>query len=531
MLRLQYGQSVLISSPIAANPPGAGAFSPTTPYVDETAGFGEEFNSARAALSSQSDSPQASAQTTNTDNQGYGTGANGTSIATRADGDTPDQTAPDQTAPDQTSAQTPDRPLISSAVRQSVTDSVSVSTMKVSPRALDKATPRVRDGRLSPAGAQGNRSSQDQSKTPGAPSPAPPTGAVPVTSALLVPTVPVGAPVGSSRPTSSGAGPLYNVAKRISGFTDSRICAPSGDARAADDPVATAGVANSSAGSTVQNRTEALAFAVKVQSGGIAPHSSIVSAGQQVSGNPPVAGADDASSQAHATRQKAGSDGDQGGSLAQDPAPKDAEKSKATSDAPAQNPPTADGSTPIRTGAGSLDAPGQPAVELSQSGSRPSDQTARTVESASLPQPTPPQGPMKELSIRMEAAEGQKVDVRFVQRAGDLQIAVKSGDDITTQGLRHGLSDLANRLNETGYHAETWRPGQQAPPESSSTSSENQSQSDGSQSNSGGPQQDRGQRHNNPSNRPPWIDELESNLSGATESSGQFNGIVSQPTI
>jgi hypothetical protein len=130
--------------------------------------------------------------------------------------------------------------------------------------------------------------------------------------------------------------------------------------------------------------------------------------------------------------------------------------------------------------------------------------------------------------------EGQKVDVRIVQRAGDLQIAVKSADDITTQGLRHGLSDLANRLNETGYHAETWRPGQQAAPESSTTSSENpshQSQSDGSQSNSGGPQQDRGQRHNNPSNRPHWIEELDSNLSGGAAPSGQFNGIVSQPTI
>ena len=141
--------------------------------------------------------------------------------------------------------------------------------------------------------------------------------------------------------------------------------------------------------------------------------------------------------------------------------------------------------------------------------------------------------------MRIEAAEGQKVDVRIVQRAGDLQIAVKSGDDITTQGLRHGLADLANRLNETGYHAETWRPGQPAAMESSATSPHNPShqsqsggsQSDGSQSNSGGPQQDRGQRHNNPSNRPHWIDELESNLSGGAETSGQFNGIVSQPTI
>src|SRR4029077_12969172 len=133
-----------------------------------------------------------------------------------------------------------------------------------------------------------------------------------------------------------------------------------------------------------------------------------------------------------------------------------------------------------------------------QPGTRPSDAAGRTAEPASVSQTTAPQGPMKEISMRIEAAEGQKVDIRIVQRAGDLQIAVKSADDNTTQGLRHGLSDLANRLNETGYHAETWRPGQQVATESSSASSENhQSQSDGSQSNSGGPQQDRGQRHNN----------------------------------
>ena len=162
----------------------------------------------------------------------------------------------------------------------------------------------------------------------------------------------------------------------------------------------------------------------------------------------------------------------------------------------------------------------------------------RTAESPSVSQTTPPAGPMKELSMRIEAAEGQKVDVRIVQRAGDLQIAVKSADDNTTQGLRHGLADLANRLNETGYHAETWRPGQQAAAESSAASTDNPShhsqsdgsQSDGSQSHSGGPQQDRGQRHNTPHNRPHWIDELESNLSGGSKSSGQFNGIVSQPT-
>ena len=303
-------------------------------------------------------------------------------------------------------------------------------------------------------------------------------------------------------------------------------------------PSSVSAVPDSSAIGADKDMPQALAFAIKVQPVGIAPISSRVSTGsggsgkQPVSDNSPVAGAEDDSSPARATGQKPGSDADQGESFAGNATPKDADKSKANSEVPAQNSSMNDGSMAIRTGSENRDASSLPAAAPRQSGS--SDPTARTAEPPSASQATPPPGPMKEISMRLEAAEGQKVDVRIVQRAGDLQIAVKSADDSTTQGLRHGLSDLANRLNETGYHAETWRPGQPAAMESSATSPDNpsrQSQSDGSQSHSGGPQQDRGQRHNNPSNRPHWIDELTSNLSGGTESSGQFHGIVSQPTI
>jgi hypothetical protein len=117
-----------------------------------------------------------------------------------------------------------------------------------------------------------------------------------------------------------------------------------------------------------------------------------------------------------------------------------------------------------------------------------------------------------------------------MQRAGDLQIAVKSGDNETTQGLRHGLSELSNRLNESGYHAETWHPGHSAVAAENSSEAGNSSHqppSGDSQSHSGGSQQNRGQRDNNPSNRPRWIQELASNLTGNTETTtGQTNGLT-----
>ena len=529
VLRLHYGQSVLISSPAFATTLEPGNLLSTTPYVDETAGFGQEFNSASEALSSQSSSSQASTLTTITAARGYSAFANDTSIPTRADSETPDQVVPDQPF-----AQNPGQPLSSSAVKQSIIDSASPNTMKVSSPLPGKAAPQARGNRLPPAeDAKGNRSSQDQSKTPVAPGPAPAVAALSTASATLVQTAPASTPIGFSKAASSPAGPVYNVAKRISEFTDSRADAPSGEPPA-EGPVAPAAVPNSSAAAAAQNLPEVMAFAVRVQPAKTAPLPSRVAAGQPVSGNSSAAGAEDASSRAHATRQTLESDADKGGSSAEDATPKGREKSKAAGEEPAQSPSMPDGSAPIRTSSVNLDALSQPAAQPGQSGSQSPDPMVRTAEPPSVSETTPPQGPMKEISMRLEAAEGQKVDVRIVQRAGDLQIAVKSADDVTTQGLRHGLADLANRLNETGYHAETWRPGQQTAPESSSTSSENpshQSQSDGSQSHSGGPQQDRGQRDNNPSNRPHWIEELQSNLSGGTESSGQFNGIVSQSTI
>jgi hypothetical protein len=143
---------------------------------------------------------------------------------------------------------------------------------------------------------------------------------------------------------------------------------------------------------------------------------------------------------------------------------------------------------------------------------------------------------MKDISVRVESAQGQSVDIRIVQRAGDLQIAVKSDDTNTTQGLRQGLTELSNRLNESGYQAETWRPGHAATTAESAAESGNSSHqppSGDAQSNPGSSQQNRGQRDNNPSNRPRWIQELESNLADGTTSTvwsnmtGQIHGIVS----
>jgi hypothetical protein len=142
---------------------------------------------------------------------------------------------------------------------------------------------------------------------------------------------------------------------------------------------------------------------------------------------------------------------------------------------------------------------------------------------------------LTDISFQVGQAQGQKVEVRVTEQAGELRVAVRTGDSEVAQGLRQGLSDLTTKLTENGYRAETWRPGDLSG--LTSTSAKEASDTPGqspnggsqsqSQSQSGSPQQDRGQQNQNPSNRPRWVQELETTLRGGTGSTGDFNGLIS----
>jgi hypothetical protein len=170
---------------------------------------------------------------------------------------------------------------------------------------------------------------------------------------------------------------------------------------------------------------------------------------------------------------------------------------------------------------------GEP-IPAAKQDSNASTRPSNTVEDVTPTRPEVPAAPMKDISVRIQSEHGENVDVRILHRAGDVQIAVKSDSGETTQGLRHGLSELSDRLNATGYHADTWHPGQAMAAADnradSGNSQQQQSQGD-SQSHSGWSQQQGGRRDDNQSNRPHWIDELESNISSPAET-GLFHGLI-----
>jgi hypothetical protein len=139
-----------------------------------------------------------------------------------------------------------------------------------------------------------------------------------------------------------------------------------------------------------------------------------------------------------------------------------------------------------------------------------------------------PSEPLKQISLQVGEARQERVEVRVVERAGELQVAVRANSPQLTQGLRQGLSDLVGRLDQSGFHAEAWRPGAtagavQGPAEMRQEST--QSQRDNSQGQPGSFQQGRQQGNPNQSHRPQWVEELEGNLVGRGERSiGESDG-------
>jgi len=144
--------------------------------------------------------------------------------------------------------------------------------------------------------------------------------------------------------------------------------------------------------------------------------------------------------------------------------------------------------------------------------------------------PKPAAVPLKDISLQVAQSGNQGVEVRLTQQSGELRVAVRTADSELAHGLQQGLSDLVGRLQENGSRAEAWRPGGpvvQPGPVFESRSSPGGSQKDDSQSHSGGsPQQQDGRRQSH-SQRPAWVEELESSITGGEQSQGATYGIGS----
>ena len=139
-------------------------------------------------------------------------------------------------------------------------------------------------------------------------------------------------------------------------------------------------------------------------------------------------------------------------------------------------------------------------------------QTAAARMEPLLETPAAPQsGSNHDITVRIPDAADRAVDVRFVDRAGEIHVSVRSADADTAQALRGGLNDFVSKMDHAGIRAEVWRPGADA--SSAQNNSQNQSFSDprdqrGSGRNSSGSQ---AREDGDPqrSNKPKWVEALE----------------------
>ena len=154
----------------------------------------------------------------------------------------------------------------------------------------------------------------------------------------------------------------------------------------------------------------------------------------------------------------------------------------------------------------------------------PEVQSLQTEEPVRAPQP------LNNILLQVNQSANEKVLVSLVQQSGELRLAVRTDDSELAQGLQQGLSDLVGKLQGTGYRADTWHPVQSqvaVAPTLESQNASNQSHPGGSQSQPGWSQQDGGQQRQNQSNRPRWVEEMESSLTGRGQTSGETHGFSS----
>ena len=119
------------------------------------------------------------------------------------------------------------------------------------------------------------------------------------------------------------------------------------------------------------------------------------------------------------------------------------------------------------------------------------------------------------IDLKIDSGDKGEVAVRVSQRAGDVQVTVRTADGDLAQSLKQHLPELSDRLVQNGVHGEIWHPGTAQSSSANSSNSESwngtesdsqqqqqQQQRDSQQSLDGGADQEQ--------SKPPaaWLEEL-----------------------
>jgi hypothetical protein len=143
----------------------------------------------------------------------------------------------------------------------------------------------------------------------------------------------------------------------------------------------------------------------------------------------------------------------------------------------------------------------------------PSQGTAealRTSESNLAAAPQSRSGAAQEITIRIEQPDASPVDLRVVERSGQVHVDVRTPDAAMQTSLRQDLGTLTNSLQRAGYHTEMFTPSSALGRTASSAQAGNQDDHRDSSPNRGGGDFSQGRRQQQQQKRPStWLEELE----------------------
>jgi len=134
---------------------------------------------------------------------------------------------------------------------------------------------------------------------------------------------------------------------------------------------------------------------------------------------------------------------------------------------------------------------------------------------------------LRDIQVQMGGGAQERVDVRFVDRSGELHVAVRATSDNLTKDLREGLSELVGKLESTGYRTEVWRPGAVSAVTSAAESNQANDRNDREQQAHTGWNQDSNRREQQNQQKPRWVEDLEDSApSGSQRLSGGLYGFI-----
>jgi hypothetical protein len=153
----------------------------------------------------------------------------------------------------------------------------------------------------------------------------------------------------------------------------------------------------------------------------------------------------------------------------------------------------------------------QTQTKMSAPGPTPPPTTSPEVETANGVQTQP----IREISFRLAGASAN-VDVQIAERAGKIQVAVRTPDQDLAKSLQTNLGELVGHLEQKGFRTDAWTPATEhlsGAVKEPSNSANSQSQSDHSRSPGGQQDQRHGQQQSNQRRQGHWKTQLDETLS------------------